>query len=424
MATSRGIDSDRNTEVEAALTASEIEAARRAGAPYVLRTPLFGAEWLNERAGATVRLKAESLQRTGSFKVRGAFAKLERLEPGGPGVVAASAGNHGQALAYAARVRGIGCRVFMPATASVGKVEAVEAYDGEVELGGGSVDECLEMAREYSERTGAAFVHPFDDVAVLAGQATLGAELLEDSPGLAAVVIPIGGGGLAGAMGLAMKRARPDLRIVGVQLETCAPYVDSSRGIGDLRFTLADGIAVKRPGTLTSGLIERYIDEICTVSEDSIAEAMVLLMQRAKLVVEGAGAAGVAALLEGAVAPAADGETAVILSGGNVDVGALAAITRRHESRSGRRVHLFTRVPDRPGGLAALLATVAEAGANLIALEHLRDAVSLHVRETGVELILETRGPAHSERVVTALEAAGYDVAAPRFGEVGGPDGG
>jgi threonine dehydratase len=382
--------------VEARLRdAAAIHKARAAGADLVRHTPVLSSRSLSEDCGGTVVLKAENLQRTGSFKLRGALSKLADLR-GAQAVVAGSAGNHAQSLAYAARARGLRCDVFMPGDASVAKVAAVRGFGGEVHLGGESVDECVGLARDHAAATGAVFVHPFDDPDVILGQATLGLELLEDVPDLDLVVVPIGGGGLISGVAGAVKAARPDARVVGVRVET--------------RPTIADGIAVKHPGELTAALIERLVDEVVVVAEDDVAEAMVRLLERAKLVVEGAGAVGVAAMLSGQVKAAPHGATAVVLSGGNVDAGVLATVAQRHETAAGRRLLLFTRVSDRPGGLAALLDCIAAAGGNLLSVEHVRDAVPLHVRETGVQLVLETRSAEHAEKILAALRDAGYTV--------------
>jgi threonine dehydratase len=390
-----------------------VHRARVQGADLVRRTPVLTSRSLGEECGGTILLKAENLQRTGSFKLRGALAKLGALEPGS-GVVAGSAGNHAQSLAYAARARGLHCEVFMPADASVSKVAAVRGFGGEVRLGGESVDACVALARERAEQTGATFVHPFDDPEVIAGQATLGLELLDDVPGLATVVVPVGGGGLISGIAGVLKAARPEIRIVGVQAEACAPFPASLAGGEPIetakRATIADGIAIKRPGGLTLPLVSEWVDEMVTVAEDDVADAMVRLLERAKLVVEGAGAVGVAALLTGIVRPAPQGATLVVLSGGNVDPGLLAIVASRHETAEGRRLRLFTRVDDRPGGLARLLVQVAEAGGNLVTVNHLREAVPLHVRETGVDLVLETRGPEHAAEIIGALERSGYEV--------------
>jgi threonine dehydratase len=395
------------------LAAGEAGRAREIVSSLARHTPVLSSRSLSERCGGQVLLKAESLQRTGSFKLRGAVHKIARLDRP-TGVVAGSAGNHGQSLAYAARAQGVPCEVFMPREAPVAKVAAVEAFGGKVQLAGDSVDECVRAARERAAETGAEFVHPFDDPDVIIGQATLGLELLEDVPDLAAVVVPVGGGGLISGVAAVVKAARPDTRVVGIQVEACAAFEESLRTRSPTTFdasaTIADGIAIKRPGEITLPLVERWVDEVVTVGEDDTAEAMVWLMERAKLVVEGAGAVGVAALLAGTVSPAQEGSTVIILSGGNVDAGLLAAIAQRHETTAGRRVRLFTKISDRPGGLAALLTRIADAGGNVVQADHVREAVSLHVRETGVELALETRSAKHGQELVASLEAAGYDV--------------
>jgi threonine dehydratase len=372
---------------------------------------------LSERAGGTVVLKAENLQRTGSFKLRGALAKIAALPRGASGVVAGSAGNHAQAVAYAARARGVACEVFMPEGASSAKIDAATALGATVHLGGGSVDEALAVARERAHASGAVFVHPFDDPEVIAGQGTLGLELVEQVDELKRVIVPVGGGGLASGVAIAVKSQLPDAEVIGIQVQTCAPF-PASLAAGrpvpvDAARTIADGIAVKRPGELTLALIGDWVDELVLVGEDEVAEAMVFLLERAKLVVEGAGAVGVAALLSGRVAASPDGASAVVLSGGNVDAGLLAEVARRHETQSGRRLVLQATLSDRPGQLAALLALVAELGANLLDVQHIREGVDLHIRETAVQLVLATRGPAHAAAVGEAVRAAGY--AEPRL---------
>lgn len=379
------------------VTVDDVARARAATADVVRHTPVLPSATLVDRVGGEILLKAESLQRTGAFKIRGALNKLSVLgaDKCAAGVVCGSAGNHAQALALAARERGVRCEVFMPAEAPIAKVEGAEALGATVVRGGATVDDCVELARERAAATGMAFVHPFDDPDVIAGQGTLGLELLEDVPQLGKVVIPVGGGGLAAGVAIAVKAHRPEVRVVGVE-------------VTDRALTIADGIAVKHPGRITGPLLEALLDERVTVTEEEIAEAMVLLMEKAKLVVEGAGAAGVAALLAGHTAPAADGATCAVLSGGNVDAGLLAVVARRHETQAGRRLALFTRVPDRPGALVRLLDCVAEAGANLVDVQHVREGVDLHVRETAVQLVLETRGREHAAAVRAAVAEAGY----------------
>jgi threonine dehydratase len=387
--------------------------ARPIVAELARHTPVLSSRSLAEQCGGRVLLKAENLQRTGSFKLRGALHKLSGLDSP-RGVTAGSAGNHAQSLAYAARAKRIPCEVFMPREAPVAKVAAVQAFGGTVHLHGDSVDECVAAARERALESGATFVHPFDDPEVIVGQATLGLELLDDVPDLACVVVPVGGGGLVSGIACAVKAARPGVRVIGVQVDACAAFPASLRAHAPVAFearsTIADGIAIKRPGELTLPLVERWVDDLVVVREDDIAEAMVWLMERAKLVVEGGGAVGVAALLAGEVEMPATGSTVIVLSGGNVDAGLLAAIAQRHETTAGRRLRLYTRISDRPGGLAGLLTLIAEAGGNVVHADHVREAVELHVRETGVEIALETRGSEHSLTIVAVLEAAGYEV--------------
>jgi len=395
----------------------DLQAALSAIGGSTVRTPTLACEELTRIAGTQVLLKAECLQGTGSFKLRGALSKIAAL--GGdaaPGLITASAGNHGRAVAYAARLTGVGCEVFMPRDASVSKVAAVEGLGASVELDGASVDEALGLARERALQTGAAFVHPFDDLDVIAGQATLGVELLEDVADLARVVVPVGGGGLASGIGIALRRAGVDVQLIGVQARACAPYAQALGGAAkadglapSAGATIADGIAVKYPGTLTLALLGELLDEVETVSEEEIAGAMVFLAEQAKLVAEGAGAVAVATLL-GARLPPVSGTTVAIVSGGNVDSGLLAGLLLRQETEAGRRVRIFTLVPDRPGGLAELLDLVARTRANLLSVEHQREAVPLHVRETGVQLTLETRGRRHTDEVLAALADAGYEV--------------
>lgn len=393
---------------------SAIRRAAAAGAGTVRPTPVLSSRTLGSRVGGTVALKAENLQRTGSFKLRGATAKLAALGEEGcaGGVVAASAGNHAQAVAYAARARGVRCEVYIPDDAPIAKAEAASGLGAEIHHVTGTVDDCVDAAlARAAEPGGPAFVHPFDDPVVVAGQGSLGLELLDQVDDLGQVVVPVGGGGLASGIAVAVKSERPEVRVVGVQTLAC-PSARVSLAAGEptsveATLTIADGIAVKRPGEVTLPLLRDWVDDIVEVGEEDTAAAMVLLLQRAKLVVEGAGAVGVAALLAGKVAPV-EGTTVAVLSGGNVDAGLLASIARRHETGEGRRLALLSRVPDTPGGLARLLALVARQGANVVEVEHVREGVELHVRETGVQLVLETRGREHADRVLRAIRDAGY----------------
>jgi threonine dehydratase len=395
----------------------DLDAAERAIARGAVTTPLIASSELSELAGGPVLLKAESLQVSGSFKLRGALAKLAALgERSRGGLIAASAGNHARAVAQAARIAGVGCEVFMPRDAPVSKVAAVERLGASVHLSASSVEEAVELAAARAAESGGALIHPFDDLDVIAGQGTLGLELAREVPDLARVVVPVGGGGLASGVGIALRREHADVELVGVQASRCAPLAAALDGTSDVVApevpsvsTIADGIALKRPGELTLPLLRELLGAVVAVSEEQIADAMVLLAERAKLVAEGAGAVSVAALAGGRLEPVA-GTTVAIVSGGNVDNGLLASLLRRHETSAGRRVRVFTRVPDRPGALAELLNLIAAARANLVTLEHVREAVSLNVRETGIELTLETRGPEHTEQLRAALQGAGYEV--------------
>ena len=386
-----------------------IEAARRAGLGVVKRTPITESAALSERYGGNVVFKAENLQRTGSFKIRGAMSKLASLgDSVKNGVVAGSAGNHAQAIAFAARHHNVPCEIFVPAGASLSKMEAVRSYGAILSEGGDTLSDAVAAAQRHADATGMNFCHPYDDPVVVAGQATLGLELIEDISDLSLVIIPLGGGGLTGGVAMALKTFNPKIRVIGVQVRACAPYAGSPPPDGPI-VTLADGIAVKSPGAFTRPLIEKYVDEIVVVEEDLVADAMVLLMDRGKLYVEGGGAVGVSALMSGQVKPAQTGTTCVVLSGGNVDLGILPGLIRRNETKAGRRLILFVRISDRPGGLARLLTLFAEAGANLVEVEHVREGVSLHVRETGVQAVLEVRGREHADEVLAAVRNAGYE---------------
>ena len=395
------------------MTVDDIRQAVLAGSGVIRETPVLSSATLTSRTGATIALKAENLQRTGSFKLRGALAKLAALgDACAAGVVTASAGNHGQAVAYAARARGVPCEVFMPETAAIAKVDAARSLGAVVHLVGSTIEDSLTAAHRRAEQERLAFVHPFDDPHVVAGQGTLGLELLHQVPDIGTVVVPIGGGGLASGVAMAVKSERPDVRVVGVQVATCAPFPASLEADEPIAagssLTIADGIAVKRPGGLTLALVKRWVDRVVVVPEDDVGEAMVFLLERSKLLVEGAGAVGVAALLSGELSPTGDGTTVVILSGGNVDTGLLAQVVRRHESQAGRRLVLLARVPDRPGSLARLLSLVADQGANLLDVIHIREGLDLHVRETAVQLVLEARGQDHADQVSRAIREAGY----------------
>ncbi|HEX5225828.1 MAG TPA: pyridoxal-phosphate dependent enzyme, partial [Solirubrobacteraceae bacterium] len=310
--------------------------------------------------------------------------------------------------------------VFMPREAAVSKAAAIHALGAEVLLEGDTVEEALVLARARAHAEGATFVHPFDDVDVIAGQGTLALELLEDVPDVARVLVPVGGGGLAAGVGIALRGAPRPVQLIGVQARACAPYARALGLLGDAELvegdgaepspgaTIADGIAIKQPGAITQPLLAELLDGLHTVTEEELAHAIVFLAERSKLVAEGAGAAAVAALMTGRLDPV-EGTTVAVVSGGNIDSGLIATLLTRHETEEGRRVRISTRVADRPGGLAELLGLIAGARANVIGVEHRREAVPLRVRETAVELTLETRGPGHTAAVLDLLRQSGYD---------------
>ena len=387
-----------------------IHAAREVGREVVEHTPVTPSAYLSQQFGGQIILKAENLQRTGAFKIRGAINKLHRLgELKKQGVVAGSAGNHAAGLAFAAQHFGVKCEIFIPRGASLSKIAACKSYGGIVIDGGESVDTAVAMAKSRALETGMAFCHPYDDVDVVAGQGTLGLELLEDIENLAQVIIPLGGGGLLSGTALAIKQQRPEVKIVGVQISSCAPYIYGHAPTGAVP-TLADGIAVKQPGEITRPLIENWVDELVDVDEDGVADAMMILLERAKMYVEGGGAVGVSALLASRVKPAKTGATCIVLSGGNVDMGLIPNLIRRHETKAGRRALLFARVSDQPGALAEFLTVVAKSGANIIEVSHVREGLNLRVRETGIQVVLEVRGPDHTAEIISIVKTAGFEV--------------
>jgi threonine dehydratase len=391
-----------------------IEAAAETVAPLIRDTPILEAREISRRAGARVVLKAECLQATGSFKVRGAFTALSALSPEqlAGGVVAASAGNHAQAVVTAAKRAGAKADVFMPEGAPLAKVAAVRRHGGEVHLVPGSYDEAAAAAEAFAAKNDSTVVPPFDDPGVIAGQGTIGLEIAEQAPATKLVVVPLGGGALAAGIAIAVKSKLDGVRVVGVQAENCAPYVESlaqRRPVGARSAgTICDGIAVKRPGELTLPLVDEWLDDVVTVTDDEAAEAMVLLLERSKLVVEGAGAVGVAALVRGRIDLPSEGEVCAILSGGNVDATRLTQCIALGETAAGRRIVVSVVMPDRPGALAGLLRVVAEQGANVIDVEHLREGLDLHVGETAITLVLQTKGPEHSRELRAAIEAEGF----------------
>ena len=378
-------------------TLSEIEAARRGLADVARLTPVYGSETFSRLAGREVVLKAENLQRTGSFKVRGAVTRIAALTDAqrAAGVVAASAGNHGQAVAWAAREAGIPAVIFVPQDAPMAKIEACRNYAATTELAGVRFEEALAAALAYAEETGATFVHPYEDETVIAGQGTIGLELAEQIPQAETVLVPVGGGGLASGIALALRAVKPDARVIGVEIRRD-------------RYTIADGIAVKHPGELTSAILDDVLDGMVTVSDEEISEAIVLLLERSKLVVEGAGAVGVAALLAGRVG--GSGPAIAVLSGGNIDATMLISVMRHGLTVAGRYLVVRTQLADRPGELIKLLSLVAEERGNVIAVEHHREGMDIPVSETEVELTLVTRDEEHCLQLIAAMADCGYVV--------------
>ena len=390
----------------------EFDEARELLRGVVIETPVETSRWLSDRVGAPVVLKCENLQRTGSFKSRGAYVRISRLSPEerARGVVAASAGNHAQGVALAAQMLDIKSTVFMPEGAPIPKERATRGYGAEVIFAGTVLEDSLAAARQYAEETGAVFIHPFDHSDIIAGQGTVGLELLEQVPDVRTVVVPTGGGGLLAGIALAIKARRPDVRVVGVQAEGAAAYPGSlqagePRQLPSMK-TMADGIAVGLPGELTFAAVRDYVDEIKTVSEESISRALLALLERAKLVVEPAGAVGVAALLD---EPAAfEGPIAVVLSGGNVDPLLLGRVIRHGLAAAGRYLALRLIIPDTPGTLARLLTEIADAGANVAEVMHARSNPVVGTDEVEVLVQLETRGEAHARTLVDRLAQRGY----------------
>ncbi|MFC8918243.1 threonine ammonia-lyase [Streptomyces sp. NPDC047821] len=377
-------------------------------------TPMEGSRYLSRLVGSPVHFKCENLQRTGSFKLRGAYVRISGLRPEerAAGVVAASAGNHAQGVALASSLLGVRSTVFMPVGAPLPKVAATREYGADVRLHGHVVDETLAAAQEYAHDTGAVFIHPFDHRDVIAGQGTVGLEILEQCPEVGTIVVGIGGGGLAAGIAVAVKAVRPDVRVIGVQAEAAAAY-PPSLAVGhplvvDTSPTMADGIHVGRPGDVPFGIVEELVDEVRTVSEDALSSALLLCLERAKLVVEPAGASPVAALLS---APESfRGPVVAVLSGGNVDPLLMQRILRHGMAAAGRYLSLRLRLTDRPGALATLLGVLSVADANVLDVGHVRTDPRLGLTEVEVELHLETKGPEHCAEVAAALREAGYTV--------------
>ncbi|MFE5817969.1 threonine ammonia-lyase [Streptomyces sp. NPDC056479] len=396
------------------VTLDDVRGAQKMLTGVARVTAMEGSRHLSQLVGAPVHLKCENLQRTGSFKLRGAYVRIAGLIPEerAAGVVAASAGNHAQGVALASSLLGVRSTVFMPKGAPLPKISATQDYGAEVRLHGQVVDETLAAAQEYADETGAVFIHPFDHPDIIAGQGTVGLEILEQCPEVRTIVVGIGGGGLAAGIAMAVKSLRPDVRIVGVQAEGAAAYPPSlaaGRPLAvDNPATMADGIKVGRPGDVPFRIIGDLVDEVRTVSEDELATALLLCLERAKLVVEPAGASPVAALLSDP--DAFEGPVVAVLSGGNVDPVLLERVLRHGMAAQGRYLAVRLRLTDRPGALATLLGALSVVDANVLDVSHVRTDPRLGLAEAEVELHLETKGRAHCVEVGQALREAGYTV--------------
>jgi threonine dehydratase len=393
-------------------TLHDIEVAREVLRGVSITTPMEGARWLSELAGGPVRMKAENLQRTGSFKIRGAYLRMSRLSPEekARGVVAASAGNHAQGVALAAQMLGIKATVFMPEGAAIPKENATRGYGAEVTTHGVSIDEALVAAKAFAEETGAVLIHPFDHVDIVTGQGTCGLEIVEQCPDLKTLLVPCGGGGFLAGVATAVKALRPDTRVVGVQAAGAAAYVESLAAGEPVPLksmaTIADGIAVGCPGAVPFAAVQQHVDDFVTVGEDSLSKALLMLLERAKLVVEPAGAAAVAAMLDDP--HAFETPAVVVLSGGNADPLLLMRVIRQGLAAAGRYLYFRARIPDVPGGLAQLLNDIAAAQANVLDVVHERTSAQLHLDEVEVQLQVETRSSEHADRVLEHLRGRGY----------------
>ena len=398
----------------ALVTLDDVQNARKALVGIVRETPLEPSRPLAALLSGPAWLKCENVQRAGSYKIRGAYVRISRLTDAerARGVVAASAGNHAQGVALAASLLGTAATVFMPVGAPLPKVAATKGYGARVELMGNTVDEALLAAQDFAERTDAVFIHPFDHPDVIAGQGSVGLEILEQCPDVRTIVTGIGGGGLISGIAVVAKAANPQVRVVGVQAAGAASMHASLRAGEPVRLdsfaTIADGIAVGRPGDLTFAHVNSLVDDVITVTEEDIARAMVMLIERAKLVVEPAGAVGVAALLSGAIRE--PGPVVAVLTGGNIDPLLMMRVIERGLAAAGRYLRITVRCSDRPGQLAALLALIGRLGANVDDVAHRRHDAALRLGEVEVELSVETRGAEHSDRLVQALRAGGYAV--------------
>ncbi|MHB1041570.1 MAG: threonine ammonia-lyase [Eubacteriales bacterium] len=400
---------------EGELNLEKIYTARRRLEGVAYRTPLDYSTTFSGLTGNNVYLKLENMQKTGSFKIRGAFNKLSDLsgEERARGVIAASAGNHAQGVAYAATRAGIPCTIVMPEGAPISKVAATKGYGARVVLAGGGYDEAYRAARDIQQESGATFIHGFNDVDVIAGQGTIALELLDELPEMGAVLVPVGGGGLIAGVAFALKKLKPEVRVIGVQAKGAPSmqlsYTSSHIVETDKSSTFADGIAIRRPGDITFDIVRSSVDEIVLVDDEEMAATILLLLERTKLVVEGAGAAGLAALLHQKVSMRGTNVVALI-SGGNIDMNVLSIIIRRGLSKTGRYVRIRTVLTDRPGNLRGLLAVIAKSGANVISVYHDRTKPDIPIKQAGVELALETHNRDHIDQVAASLVKSGYPV--------------
>ena len=395
---------------------SDIQDARRILQGIIIPTPILSDEKLSADIGAKTYLKAESLQRSGSFKLRGAYNKISRLTDAekGRGVIAPSAGNHAQGVALAAKLQGTGARIVMPKFAPLTKITATKGFGAEVILYGSSFDEAADYARRLQAEHGYVYVHAFDDDCIIAGQGTIGLEIVEDLPETTVVVVPIGGGGLISGIALAVKSLLPNVRVIGVQAENIAPvnqFLKAGKPVEiEVQTTIADGIAVKHPGEKTLEIISQYVDKVVEVSEEEIARGIFHCVQNNRLVVEGAGAAGVAALLAKKIDVSPTDSVCTILCGGNIDANLLTRVLEQVLVRQGRYIMLKLLVPDRPGTLAPLLNHVAESGANVIEVFHRRAMWLAPLGRVGIEMLLEVRDEPHGREVFNHLQNVGYHV--------------
>lgn len=394
------------------VTLAQIEDARERLRGTALVTPMEGSRWLSSLTDTDVYLKCENLQRAGSFKIRGAYLRISKLtsEERARGVVAASAGNHAQGVALAANLLGITATVFMPYGAPIPKENATRAYGAEVRFTGHTIDEALVQARAFADETGAILIHPFDHVDIVVGQGTCGLEILDQVPSVKTILVPVGGGGLIAGIATAVKAVRPDVVVVGIQAESAAAYPQSLRSGRPVPLesmaTMADGIAVGCPGDVPFAAIQQHVDEIRTVSEESLSTALLALMERAKVLVEPAGAAAVAALLD--TPHAFTGPVVAVLSGGNIDPLLLMRVIRHGMAAQGRYLSIRCRIPDRPGGLARLLGELSAVDANVLDVVHERTSETLPLDQVEVVLQLEMRGQEHRELLLKALDEHGY----------------